>query len=61
MAVPAYPTLRKSTVVSNVISGGHADRQTDRHTHTHTHTDRQAGELINPLPFSESRLKTTWR
>jgi hypothetical protein len=37
---------------SKVISAGHTHRQTDRHT-----TDRQAGDLISPLSFFESRLK----
>jgi hypothetical protein len=31
------------------------DTQTD--TNTHTQTDRQAGDLISPLSFFESRLK----
>jgi hypothetical protein len=42
-------------IVSKVISEGHTDRDTNTHTHTHTH--RQAGDLISPLSFFESRLK----
>jgi hypothetical protein len=46
-----------SPIGSKVISG---DTQTDRnrhtHTHTHTQTDIQAGDLISPLSFFESRL-----
>jgi hypothetical protein len=45
---------------SKVFSGGLIDRQTERqkNTHTHTQTDRQAGDLISPLSFFESRLKS---
>jgi hypothetical protein len=46
MAVSAYQISRKSTIGSKVISGGQ------------THRDRQAGDLISPLSFFESRLKT---
>jgi hypothetical protein len=43
---------------SKIISRD-TDRQTHTHTHTHTHTytDRQTGDLISLLSFSESRLK----
>jgi hypothetical protein len=44
MAAPAYQISRKSTHRFKFISGGH--------------TDRQAGDLISPLSFFESRLKT---
>jgi hypothetical protein len=33
------------------------DTQTDRQTDRQTHTHRQAGDLISPLSFFESRLK----
>jgi hypothetical protein len=39
-------------VGSKVISGGHTDRQAD----AHTQTDGQAGDLISPLSFFESKL-----
>jgi hypothetical protein len=43
---------------SNFISGGHTNRHT--HTHTYTQTDRQAGDIISPLSFFESRLKISY-
>jgi hypothetical protein len=55
MAVPAYKNFTKIHQSFQKLLVG--DTQTDRQTDTHTHTDRQAGDLINPLSFFESRLK----
>jgi hypothetical protein len=43
------PFHENPPIGSNVISGGHADRQTDTHRHD--------GDLISQLSFFESRLK----
>jgi hypothetical protein len=55
MVGPVHQISRKSTVRFEVIIGGH--RQMDRHAHT----DRQAGDLISPISFFESRQKKLLR
>jgi hypothetical protein len=55
MAGPAHQISRKSTDRFKVIAGGR--RQMDRHAHT----DRQAGDLISPISFFESRPKKLLR